>query len=92
MIEKFERLEEPKQKKDHVESILFSIIFLFIIILAGLWYYQNQVMSKADYIRKNEIKLLDKKQKELEDEINRVLQENARLKEERNSASILIKK
>ena len=89
MIDKFERVEEPKKNHDSTESILFSLVFFFLIVLGGLWYYQNQNMTESDYVRKNEIKLLEQRQESLEGEIDRVLEENSRLKKERNTASIL---
>ena len=45
-------------------------------------------MTESEYIRTNEIKIVEQKQESLENQINKVLEENAQLQREKNTASI----
>jgi hypothetical protein len=92
MTEKFERIKETKKHNESGESVIFSLIFFFLIILGALWYYQNKTMTESGYIQENEIKILEQKQNDLEEKIKKVLEENMALNKEKNTASILLPK
>ena len=66
MIEKFERLEEPKMKNDTIDNVLYFILIVALLVLSVIWYHRNFVQTRVDYVRENQIKSLEQKQRELE--------------------------
>ena len=80
-MEKFERLNEAVPEKETLDKIIIFILLLVIAIISGAWYYQNYIFQEPDYAKENEIKKLEEEKKLLESEINRILEENSRLKD-----------